>query len=238
MPGDRGNVADSTVDTDPQCGKIPLQPIDSRILQRRQVAILLRAQPQQPGLARVHHQMAQTGIDQAADEGLQLSVTITLIDTDPTLHRDRNGHRLAHRAYAIGDARRFQHQTGAEAARLHPIAGTTDVEIDLVVTGRLRQRGAARQVLGLAAAELDRQRMFLPVISEQALPIAVEQRGGGDHFRVQPHPRRQLAEEITTMTVGPVHHGRDRHRENRGRHSPYFRGMPIGDRYAITFSRE
>jgi hypothetical protein len=44
---------------------------------------------------------------------------------------------------------------------------------------------------------------------EMTADIAVQQRTGGHHFRIQPGMARNMAMEDTAMAVGPIHHGRN-----------------------------
>jgi len=46
------------------------------------------------------------------------------------------------------------------------------------------------------------------VEGQQPLPVAVDQRAGSDHLRVQPRAARQAAPELAAEAVRPVHHGR------------------------------
>jgi len=69
-------------------------------------------------------------------------------------------HRRLHRRHAFSDELRIAHQTGAEAAILHAVGGTADIEVDLCVAeifGDLRGFGECGR---LAAAELDRDRLL------------------------------------------------------------------------------
>ena len=92
-----------------------------------------------------------------------------LVDSEPRL--DGHGHvdRSAHRGDAGGDSRRVEHQGRAEARGLHTIARATDVQVDLVVAGgrtELRRRG---ELLGIGAAELERDRMLRGIEAQQPL---------------------------------------------------------------------
>jgi hypothetical protein len=60
----------------------------------------------------------------------------------------------------IGHQLRLGHQAGAEGAALHPFAGAAAVQVDLVVAPARGQPRAVRQVGGLAAAQLQRDRVF------------------------------------------------------------------------------
>jgi hypothetical protein len=48
--------------------------------------------------------------------------------------------------------------------------------------------------------------MFDRVESQKTFRIAADDGCGGNHFRIKVRARRQQAEEIAAMTIGPVHH--------------------------------
>ena len=79
------------------------------------------------------------------------------------LRRRRFAHemdRLAHRAGATGDGLRFRHQTGAETALLDPVARTTDIDVDFVVTQVFGDLGRCHHLGRLGAAQLQGQGTF------------------------------------------------------------------------------
>jgi hypothetical protein len=98
-------------------------------------------------------------------------------------HRDR--HHVDHGLHAVGHQRRLGHQAGAKRAALHPLAGAAAVQVDLVIAPLLAQPGGKGQFLGLAAAELQRHRVFLVVKAQMPAQVAMAQRAGGDHLGVQ-----------------------------------------------------
>src|SRR5262245_1805023 len=51
--------------------------------------------------------------------------------------------------------------------------------------------------------------MFLGIERQQPLLIAAQDCGGGDHLGVEQRVRREAAQEVPAMTVGPIHHGRN-----------------------------
>ena len=48
--------------------------------------------------------------------------------------------------------------------------------------------------------------MLFLVEAQVALDVAVDQRAGGDHLRVQPRVAADVAVEHAAVAVGPVHH--------------------------------
>ncbi len=61
----------------------------------------------------------------------------------------------------------------------------------------------------LTASKLQCDRMLLGIEREQALAVAVQNRGGRDHLRIEKNVGREATEEEPTVAVGPVHHGGD-----------------------------
>ena len=51
--------------------------------------------------------------------------------------------------------------------------------------------------------------MFRWVEAKQPFAIAMQDRRGGDHFRIEPRMTRELTVEDTAMPVSPIHHRRD-----------------------------
>jgi len=98
------------------------------------------------------------------------------------------------------------HQVSAEDPAGRPVTRATAVEIDLIVTRLLASCGRNRQLARITAAELQRNGVFLGIEFEQRGAITVHQIGGRDHFRVEEHPLREAAQEITAMTIRPSHH--------------------------------
>ena len=94
--------------------------------------------------------------------------------------------RIHHRLDAIAHQQRLGHQARAERAALHPLRRATAIEIDFGVTPLRREPGTVGQLIGLAAAQLQRDRMFRRIEVEMARHIAVHQRRRGQHLGVQP----------------------------------------------------
>ncbi len=202
-------AADAAVDGDAQLREFLLELVDLLVTQRRDLPVFLRRQARQPGLARMHHEHLAAGRGHGFDEGAQEHVVLAVVDADAAFHRDRHPARRPHCRHGRRDPLRLGHQAGAEAAFLHPVRGTAAVEIDLVVTVFHGDGGGLRQRLGLAAAELQGQRMLARIKAQVAPGIAAQDRPGVDHLRVQPRMPRQQAQEIAAVPVGPVHHRRD-----------------------------
>ena len=117
-----------------QLRPLALQPVDQRVVERRHVAVLLRRQALQPGLARVHDErVGRRPRRTASTRRVERRPRVLLVDADAALHRHRNRHRRAHRRHALGDQLRLAHQAGAEAAGLHAVGRAADVEVDLVI---------------------------------------------------------------------------------------------------------
>ena len=140
-----------------------------------------------------------------------------VIEPDPVLDRHRHGNGVAHRLDAIGDDRRLRHQARAEAARLHALGRAAAIEIDLVVAPALAESRAGGELAGIAAAELQRERMLGRVEIEVVRDVAVRERPARDHLGVEARARRDEAQEEPAVPVGPVHHRRDAEAMRRDR---------------------
>jgi hypothetical protein len=115
-------------------------------------------------------------------------------------------HGRPHRGHAFRDQRGLAHEAGAESAARHALARTTAVEVDLVVTGLLAGARGRRQLARRAAAELQRNRMLLRIEREQPRTVPALDRRRRDHLGVEQQVRREAAQEVAAVPVGPVHH--------------------------------
>jgi len=201
-------AANAPVGDEGERRKVRLQRGHDVMAQRRQLAILLRADAVQPGVARVDDEHVAAAVGDGADEVAHEGVTLDAVDADPVLNGDRDGDGVAHRAHAVGDECRFGHEAGAERAALDALARATAIEVDLGVAPALAEARASREVGRVAAAELQRHRLLDRIEAEMARHIAVQQGAGGHHLGVQAGPRRQQAMEVPAMPVGPIHHRR------------------------------
>ena len=189
-----------------------LEPVHALVVERRHLAVLLRRQALQPGLARVHDEYLATRGLHLLDERGEPGVLVLVVDADAAFHRDRHAerrHRLAHRGDAVAHQRGLAHQAGAEAARLHAIRRAADVEVDLVVAEIRADPRRLRELARFRSAELQRHRMLGRIVAEQARAVAMHHRGRGDHLGVEQGMRREQAMEDPAVTVGPVHHRGD-----------------------------
>ena len=142
------------------------------VVERRDLAVLLRAQALEPGLAGVDGDPPHPGLGHQGEEGGEHALGVLVVDADPAL----DGHR--HRAGGVdhrrGRSRRRSsgraHQRGAEAAGLHAVGRAADVEVDLVVAVVAADRRGGGERRGLGAAELQRERLLLRAEAEQPVP--------------------------------------------------------------------
>ncbi|MNI59228.1 hypothetical protein D3C73_1143810 [compost metagenome] len=157
----------------------------------------------------MHHHHRGAGLDLAVNEAGEYVVVVVLVHAQAALHRHRDVHRLDHGRYALGHQHRLAHQAGAETPRLHAVGRAAAVEVHLVIAPLGGDARGLCQQGRIAATQLQRQRLFAGIETEQALAIAVYHRVGVHHFGVQPRTRRQQAMEHPAMAIGPVHHGGD-----------------------------
>ena len=93
-------------------------------------------------------------------EAKQRLFGVLVIDAEPALHRHRDLDFRLHGRNAIADQGGLDHQAGAEAAFLHPVGWAPDIDVDLVIAEFLADTRRLRQGMRIAAAELERYRMF------------------------------------------------------------------------------
>ena len=152
--------------------------------------------------------LALTVSGDGIDEITQKFIAILVIDADTGFYRYRDGHHVAHRFDTVSYQLRIAHQAGAEHPVLHAVGRTADVEVDLIVTARLRQFRTLGERSRIAAAQLQGQRMLFFAIG-QIVAFAMNNRSGRHHFGIQQRMARQQAQEIATVPVCPVEHRRD-----------------------------
>ena len=147
------DTADAAIDDDGHVRHCRLQPIDPVIIERRDVAVFLRRQSVEPGLAGMHDQRIGARRDDAARQFVERNLRILIVDADAAFDGDGNLHRALHRGDAFGNQLRLRHQAGAEAAILHAVGRAADIEVDLVIAEILADFGRGREI----AADRSRQ---------------------------------------------------------------------------------
>ena len=100
----------------------------------------------------------------------------------------------------------FGHETGAKTSVLYPVGGTADIQVDLVIAVVFHHFAAGCEILRITATELQGDRVFGLMILQVSLAVTVQQCTGGDHFRIEQGVPADQAQEIATMSVGPVQH--------------------------------
>ncbi len=202
-------IADAAIDHDGKSRMGGLEPIDAPVVERGDVAILARRQTVEPGLARMHDERRDPGRFDGARERLERLLRILLVDADAALDSDRHLDPALHGGDAFAHEAGLSHQAGAEAALLHAVGGTADIQIDLVVAEFLGNARAFGKLARIGAAELERHRTLGRIERHQPRAVAVQHSSGGDHLRIDQRTPRQQAMEEAAMPVRPFHHGRD-----------------------------
>ena len=199
--------ADAAVHDHLELRKVGLHAMDHLVAKGRDLAVLLRAEAREPGLARVQDQSAAArGRDRLHEGAKEIVRIVAIVDPDPGLDRDRHVDRGAHRPDARRDEIGLGHQAGAEAGVLHPIRGAADVQVDLVVAPRRAELGRAREIVRIGAAQLQRHRVLGRIEAQEPRRIAVQDGPGRDHLGVQERAPRDQTQKIALVPVGPVHH--------------------------------
>ena len=169
-------AADAAIDDDGHVWHRRFQAIDPVVVERRDVAILLRRQSAEPGLAGMHDQRIGAGCHDGTRERIECRFRVLVVDADPAFDRHGYRDRCLHCGHAGTNQRRLGHQAGAETALLHPVRRTTDIEIDLVVAEVLADFCRRCEIARVGAAELKRHGMFAFIERQQATPIAANDR--------------------------------------------------------------
>src|SRR5262249_49297935 len=149
----------AAIEHDTKVGMRGFEPIDAGIIEWGDVAVLSRRQTIEPRLARVYDQSGNAGALNRAGEGFERLLRVLIVDADAALDRHGQLDRSNHGCDAVADESRLCHQTRAEAAFLHAVGGTADVEIDLVVAELLGDARAFGKSPRIAAAKLECNRM-------------------------------------------------------------------------------
>src|SRR5262245_9095744 len=146
------------------CG---FEPTDARVIERRNIAVLARRKAVQPGLARVHDQRSNAGALDRAGERFERLLRILIVDADATLDAHGQLDRSCRGRDAVADESRLSHQASAEAALLHAIGRTADVEVYLVIPEVLGNARALRKLPRITAARLQRDRMLGGIVCQE-----------------------------------------------------------------------
>ena len=149
------------------------------------------------------------GLRHAIDEPVEAGLGVLVVDADAALDRDREGRRRPHRRNALGDEVGLAHQAGAEAAALHPIRRTAEIEIDLVIAELGADARGLGELAGSAPPSCSATGCSLGVEAEQPLARAVQHRIRRHHLGIEQGAARKDPMEIPAAPVGPVHHRRD-----------------------------
>ena len=143
---DRVERVDAAVDGDGKVGKGPLQLMGQRIVERRDIAVLLGRQPLEPGFSRMDQQRVHARLDRGPRHGEQRFAWLLIVDADAAFDRHRQAGRLFHRGDASPDQFGLAHQAGPEGAVLHPVGRAADIEIDFEIAVIGADGGGARKI--------------------------------------------------------------------------------------------
>ena len=112
------NCRNAAIEHNCQAGAGGFQLGYEAVIERRDFAVLLRAEAAQPGLAGVDGEDGAAGSGDFVDEGEEGFARGQVVDGDAVLDGDRDGDGGAHGGDAIGDKIRLGHQARAERAGL------------------------------------------------------------------------------------------------------------------------
>ena len=199
-------AADAAVENDFQLREILLQPVDPVVIERRDGAVFLGAEAGEPCLARMDDEGLDTHRLHGRDKAGEMGVAVEIVNADPRLHGDGEGSGRLHRRHAGRDRLRLRHQASAETAILHPVRRTADIEVDLLIAVVFRNDGAFCERVGIAPAELERQRLFRRIEAQEPVRVAMNDRPRRHHLRIEQRMGTDQAQEIPVMPIRPVHH--------------------------------
>ena len=207
------------------------------VSKRRHFAVLLRAQPIEPGVARVHDEALATRPGELRDEVGDEPERFASIDADAVLDGHWQVDRILHRAHAPRNQCRACHQAGAERTLADPIARAAAVEVDLAIPVSHCDPCGVGQFSRIAPPQLQHRAFTFVAQREQRIPIAVQDRLAGDHLRIQPGTRAQRTMKAAAMAIGPVHHRGNRQAPGlRGKDG--WQGWQAGLSVAVETTRE
>src|SRR5690554_4494991 len=134
----------------------------------------------------MHDKRIAASIRDLGDKALQVGILILVVYTDTAFYRDRNTYRITHGLHCSGDLIRIPHQARLDQVVLHTVAGTANVEIDLVIAPSLGNGSALCQLTRIAATQLQGNRVLDLIVAKETLTWAAMQNGpGGNHFGIQ-----------------------------------------------------
>ncbi len=197
------------IDADENRSQPLLEAVDARIVERRDIAVLLRRKPFEPGLARVDPKRVGACGQHLVGKRVQRLLDVLLVDADAAFHGDRHCGGSLHGGDAVGDQIGRAHQAGAERPRLDAIRRAADIQVDLVIAEIGTDPRRYGELGRVGAAKLQRDGVLRPVEPEQPFTIAMDDGVGDDHLRIEQRIARQLAMKEPAMPVRPVHHGGD-----------------------------
>src|SRR5690554_4756274 len=111
-----------------------LQAIDTVIIERRDISVLLWAETLQPWLAGMNPKWIRPLPERTIGHTVEGCFRVLIVNANAALHGDRYRHRCLHSRNATLDNLRCLHQACAERSRLHAIGGAADVQVDFIIT--------------------------------------------------------------------------------------------------------
>ncbi len=181
--------AQAAIEDERQTGKLRTQTARNVVAQRRNLAILLRAQPLQHRPSRMDDEHRATGTCHGLDEAHEEFVLVHVrhrhrVDRDSALHGHRDTNACAHRCDTVRDQARLSHEARSEASALHAIARAAAVQVDLIVAVRFAGARRDRKLPRIAAAQLQRDRMLGIVEAQKPLCIPAHDSRRRNHLGI------------------------------------------------------
>ena len=183
-----GTGGDAAIDANAEVWKFGFKLVHHRVTQRRHLAVGFGRQTLEPGVARMDDEGLATGFTDGPHKIAHEGVTLGFVDANAVLHGDwhlARVHHIQHRLHAIGHQLGLGHQARAKSAALDALAGATAVQVDLVIAPLLAQPGGLRQLVRIAAPQLQCKRVFFNIELKVPRNVAMQQGTGRHHLGVQ-----------------------------------------------------
>ena len=114
------------------------------VVQGRHFPVLFWGKPLEPSLAGMDNKDFAACLGHRLYKVQEKFPGILLVNTNAALDGDGNGNGVLHGLEAIGHQVLVLHEAGPEVSVLHPVRGTSAIQVDLLKTGGFHQfRGLA-----------------------------------------------------------------------------------------------
>ena len=200
---------DAAVDADVQVGHLRLEAVHEIVVQRRDLAVFLGAEPLEPRLARVDNKYATTRVTDSLYKISEKIPAVELVDSDTALDGDGNGNCVLHGLETVGHKALALHEACPEVSVLHAVRRATAIEVHFLETRGFHELACLREIRRVAAPKLQDRGVLEGFVPQKLLRFGVEHCVGDHHLAVEQYVPRKQTQKIALVTVGAVEHRRD-----------------------------